>query len=221
MMAQFERIEPGNGNYLVPLDLNIEQSKPKPVLHIHQVGKGKRVLKKGGKETFICPVCSQKFARTWTLNRHMNDKHPKTSDLESEKEDNSVVNDIEDVTSYKPKPDKHRKNDNDLEESLSKNSIDNVRHLLAIAEIGKIKVTRAALLSLIPGIPCNYHKRADHISNGDFPYEFRHQSLSALRELLLAVKFKQMILTKRLYIDIIDGLDLTDREPMESDEDSD
>ena len=53
----------------------------------------------------------------------------------------------------------------------------------------------------------------DSMDDMDEPYKFRHLAISSLREMLTAVKQKQMILTKKLYFDIIDSLDLTGRAP--------
>ena len=176
----------------------------------------------GGKK---CPYCTKKFVRAWTLGRHIEAQHVGNGrshdqdDSENLSKDESSIaeeSDSEEESSIEGSTD-------DGDSPLPESDIQRIRNLIAMAEVGDISLTKTTLTSLIDGKREKPKKKEseseDSMDYDDDPYQFRHLAISALREMLTAVKQKQMILTKNLYFDILNSMDLTGRAPDPEEED--
>jgi len=181
-----------------------------------------------------CPYCTKQYTRYGNLKKHIQThhrklcgfgKHTENDGAESSIDEDSTEgsentahtasNNNEDSTrGSETSSDQEQSNGSNEEESDSENDIPlsdseirRIRNLIAMAELGDIKVTKITLTSLLT------KPASDDFSDDDEdPYVFRHLALTVLREILVAAKQNQMILTKKLYFDIVDSLDLSGRE---------
>lgn len=158
-----------------------------------------------------CPYCSKTYGRAWTLARHIETQHGGV-DKSNSSEEESIAEESEASGEEDSSSEQSEEN-----EELHDLDIQRIRNLIAMAELGDISLTKSTLTSLIDGKQEKPNTKEtdseDSMDDMDEPYKFRHLAISSLREMLTAVKQKQMILTKKLYFDIIDSLDLTGRAP--------
>jgi len=164
-----------------------------------------------------CPHCPRRFSRGWTLKRHIQNQHqwsdPQSGggDTESEHSETTVTETEDSNTS---------EDEETEQEELSPEEVNKIRNLVAIGELGDIKLTKNALIALVPGNDKRkYQSNSDDSEDvDDYQYEFGKQALIVLREMLTAAKRKHIILTRKLFFDVVDSLDLSH---VDQDEDDD
>ena len=156
-----------------------------------------------------CHVCSRTFSRPWTLKRHIEKYHPGDAQHGGGDGDEESMDEDKDNESA---PETSAENLDYMEKLLPTMEIERIRHLVAIGELGDVKLNQRALLSFIPGLPIKEKSVQDSDDEDEELYEFRPQSLACLRELLSAARTRHLNLTRQLYVDIVNAMDLTGNE---------
>jgi len=160
-----------------------------------------------------CPHCPRSFSRGWTLKRHIQTQHqwtdPQTGggDTESDRSESSVS----ETSATETEGTATSEDEHSEQLELSHEEVNKIRNLIALGELGDIKLTKNALIALVPGNHArNFRADSDDSDESDsYQYQFGKQALTVLREMLTAAKRKHIILTRRLFFDIIDSLDLS------------
>ena len=151
-----------------------------------------------------CPRCGKSFARKWTLNRHISEQHP--SLLSEDEDENSEEETSEEETvdeepteESEPEDEESESEEEDLsdETQLSEQTINSLLHMIGAGELGMLQVTTESLQCFI--------KPIQDISDTELIVTTR--CLVILKNLLLAAKADELVLTRVLYLDIINAIE--------------
>jgi hypothetical protein len=147
----------------------------------------------GGGNKFVCPICHKRYARKWTLQRHIETDHKPKEAEESADESDSETDKVD-------KENEESDDDSDFSEEsepLSDKNIDCLLHMVGAAELGKLGLTTAALRCFI-----SKDEKEESLEEDIEP-----SCLRMLKEMLLATKEKDFNLTEDLYIDVLNAID--------------
>lgn len=146
-----------------------------------------------GPSTFDCPVCGKKFARKWTLQRHMKNHQHESEFSESDSEEETHDDEQEETQSEENETEKRTT-------VMPIHTIECLLHMVGAAEIGKLDISTSALRCFVTMEKCL--DAEDSITE-----TIGRNAVLAIKEILIAAKLGEIELSVSLYLEILDAID--------------